>query len=376
MVNTMMVLVLSVSFFMFYYYFVQTSFGISNNRITKQYSHIAMVDVFYGSDKYQPYNLETMGYYSLVEFLDKADNVKDYTILFSDEVHSFYTSRNTKRYGSMVFFTSENGIEVLNPKMVAGTTSYQRTQARERRKYVSTPLRYVAHKFTESGDSIMVPEYVDSVMKLDRYGAIISRTMAEHLFGEAERAVGKEIVWNDKLNYMRENVIGVYEDIDNFGLLKNAVFLCMKDGNAQSFDKYHMAACVKLKDKDCYDQFQQDLMVMNDSIYPESEYHYNYTVVEDHPTYERVLENAKMNGIEIDSIKCYDEGDHQEFFISAKGKERKLSYSSVRFTQYETLPTNSKLRNSIWKNMRMSSITLTTSIFMVFMAFICIFIFD
>lgn len=302
LITCMMILVLCISLYEFYFFFIMTSAGLEHNTACDKYKNIASVDVYLRDGE----KLDKDKWFS---FMTKNENIRDWSLIYDGYTRSVFNTNNNKGFNISIVSTDEKSIQLLYPHIIEGSLTYQKEKAKERRK------EYDINK-----------SQIDSTYHFYKYGAIIPRSLAEHLFGKEHSALGRKIFWISQNRFYCEKVICVYEDFDivlngftNTCNYINSIYLYEKDDYVKSIPKVLPTFIVKLKNEKLYKAFRKDIEDFNKQNQELKEHVIKYNV--------NTPQNYDPN---TDSIRQTSEKEAEVQFTTV---ERTVDYVVTRYNE-------------------------------------------
>lgn len=221
-VRILMCMVLVVALCTFYFFMIQSSFGlkVSNSREAKK---DLMTLACYPNGNVDQVQKD------ITNIVDNKLDIKNYMFSYTCDKTCIYKKGVYDMSNNDVCFVSERGLSLFKPTIVEGSLKWRHIASKER-------FRIHNPNYNLELNDVKQRKYVDTVVTLVKCGAMIPRSLAEELFGEGKRAVGRTIRWCDKINYHSEKVICVYEDFPNYSGIANSIYLSTNDGIAKYVD--------------------------------------------------------------------------------------------------------------------------------------------
>ncbi|MBP5477743.1 MAG: hypothetical protein J6Y15_00070, partial [Bacteroidaceae bacterium] len=221
-VRILMCMVLVVALCTFYFFMVQSSFGlkVSSSREAKK---DLMTLACYPNGNVDQVQKD------ITNLVDNKLDIKNYMFSYTCDKTCIYKKGVYDMSNNDVCFVSERGLSLFKPTIVEGSLKWRHIASKER-------FRIHNPNYNLELNDVKQRKYVDTVVTLVKCGAMIPRSLAEELFGEGKRAVGRTIRWCDKINYHSEKVICVYEDFPNYSGIANSIYLSTNDGIAKYVD--------------------------------------------------------------------------------------------------------------------------------------------
>ena len=226
-VRILMCMVLVVALCTFYFFMIQSSFGLKVSSSREKMKNLLVMSCFPNDSG----NIERTKDIVL-DIVDNKLNINNYVFSFQAK-KSFLCKNGVYDINKNdVCFMSGKNVGIFEPTIVEGSLNFTKVASREKFK-IHNP-EYGIYIFDKDGNKIR--KYNDTVTTVVKCGAIIPRSVSENLFGEGKSAVGRTIRWCDNLNYHSEKVICVYEDFPEYTGIKNCIYLSMDDDIAKYVD--------------------------------------------------------------------------------------------------------------------------------------------
>lgn len=298
-ISVLMVIVLSVALGTFYFFMIQTSFGLSVSRARD--AHEGLVEIYCFPKEGDFEESRDM----MLDIVDDELKLKDYEIMVTYDNIYLYKNKRWDKSVKKFRFISDHNIRAFKPKVLEGSLDFSKRISRERVKVKNPKFGGILNIYPDKkkSDSLsLIQKYISRTVDLEKYGVIIPRSLADELFGEDVRALGREIYWYDGLNNLSEKVVCVYEDFPAYTGIKNHIYLSMNDDIFHLSDKNFFSICFDIKKNG---QLKANIAGNNDKFSLISE---NMMIVENiNKRINDYIENNK--GIAKDSIISYDVKD-------------------------------------------------------------------
>lgn len=362
-ISVLLVLVLAVALSTFYFFMIQTSFGLNVSSARDERNGLVQINCFPLD------NDANMSRDIMIDFLDKDIKIKDYVMIIPFENVYLYNNNKWEVSPYEFDFTSDNSISIFKPKIIEGSLKFNKRITKEKLKVKDIDVLHKDSLGTASQSIGKKKKYITKTIKMEVYGAIIPRSMAEKLFGENVHALGKEIYWSDGLNYFSEKVVCVYEDFPEYLGLKNIVYLSMND-DILSFVNYNFFnICFDIKKNKHIKSFNDDERLFFENLRTRIRSHFDNMIGQDRETIMLLDVNNPSGNYyqrsESDSA-VYNEATNT-FTVFVKKIIKPFDFTVSKFNEYDF-----HIDQSNWSNTKVSATFMFLALAVLLTAIICI----
>lgn len=222
-VRTLMTMVLIVALCTFYFFMIQSSFGlnVSNSREAKK--DLIVISCYPGANN--PWKTDVIK--SVADtIMRKKLELRNYVLTIPYNNTFLYKKGAYNQDDHDFCFVTKNNIRILHPKVLEGSLDFVNKVSRE--KFRMRNPEYI----TAQNDTTIKnkpKKFIDTTFIAIKCGAIIPRSVADEVFGKYMPAVGRTLRWCDRTNYHSEQVVCVYEDFPKYTGIANNIYLCTND---------------------------------------------------------------------------------------------------------------------------------------------------
>ncbi len=222
-VRTLMTMVLIVALCTFYFFMIQSSFGlnVSNSREAKK--DLIVMSCYPGAN--EPWKTDVIK--SVADtIVRKKLELRNYVLTIPYENTFLYKKGAYNQDDHDFCFVTKNNIRILRPKVLEGSLDFVNKVSREKFRMRNPEYITVQNDTTIKNKP---KKFIDTTFIAIKCGAIIPRSVADEVFGKDMPAVGRTFRWCDKVNYHSEHVVCVYEDFPEYTGIANNIYLCTND---------------------------------------------------------------------------------------------------------------------------------------------------
>ena len=222
-VRTLMTMVLIVALCTFYFFMIQSSFGlkVSNSREAKK--DLIVMSCYPGAN--EPWKTDVIK--SVADtIVRKKLELRNYVLTIPYENTFLYKKGVYNQNDHDFCFVTKNNIRILHPKVLEGSLDFVSKVSRE--KFRMRNPEYITAQ-NDTTDRPKPKKFIDTTFIAIKCGAIIPRSVADEVFGKDMPAVGRTLRWCDRTNYHSEHVVCVYEDFPEYTGIANNIYLCTND---------------------------------------------------------------------------------------------------------------------------------------------------
>ncbi len=222
-VRTMMTMVLIVALCTFYFFMIQSSFGlnVSNSREAKK--DLIVISCYPGANN--PWKTDIIK--SVADtIMRKKLELRNYVLTIPYNNTYLYKKGVYNQDDHDFCFVTKNNIKILHPKVLEGSLDFVSKVSREKFRMRNPEYITVQNDTTIKNKP---KKFIDTTFIAIKCGAIIPRSVADEVFGKDMPAVGRTLRWCDRTNYHSEQVVCVYEDFPKYTGIANNIYLSTND---------------------------------------------------------------------------------------------------------------------------------------------------